>query len=247
MVFKDKRQLILFLKSLKMIGSGTQGVCYYNPKNNKVYKIFHQFFDEDDDIEYHVFYEEKVLLRFSNIRNNTFIWANDIISVNGEVVGYIVPYVNANNLYKCNPLTVDLDGLVSSIIGARGDLDIISNHHILTYDMMYNVLYGDKFYIIDHDDYVYSDKDSTLIRRLNYENFDMEIYYFLVDGLFQKFVNENKILSELYYDKREDVLLFLKLFRTLLSEMVGREIMTLGEASKYIDQKVLIRKYERDL
>ena len=86
-----------------------------------------------------------------------------------------------------------------------------------------------------------------MIRKNNYENFDMEIYYFLVDGFFQKFVNENKMLNELYSDKKEDVLFFLKLFRNLLSEMVGKEIITLGEASKYIDRKALIRKYERYL
>ena len=54
-------------------------------------------------------------------------------------------------------------------------------------------------------------------------------------------------ITNLYSDKKEDVLFFLKLFRNLLSEMVGKEIITLGEASKYIDRKVLIRKYERDL
>ena len=223
MEFKNKRQLDLFLKGLRTVGMGSQGVCYYNPKDKNVYKIFHQFFDEDDDIEYHVTYDERVLLRFSDIKNDTFVWASDVICVNGEIVGYIVPYIKANNLYKCNPLSVNLNNLQKSIINARSDLDVISEHHVSTYDMMYNILYGDKFYVIDHDEYSYSDKDTSAIRRINYENFDMEIYYFLVDGFFQKFVNENKILNELYSDKKEDVLFFLKLFRNLLSEWLVKK------------------------
>lgn len=247
MEFKTKKQLMLFLKTLKIIGMGSQGVCYYNSKDKYVYKLFHQFFDDDGDIEYHVTYEEKEILRFSDIKNETFIWSRDVISVNGEIVGYKVPYLKADNLYKCNPLRFNLDKLQESVIVARNDIGIISERHVLTYDMMYNILYGNKFFVIDHDEYSYSDKDSSVIRRINYENFDMEIYYFLVDGLFQKFVNDNKMLSELYSDKKEDVLFFLKLFRNLLSEMVGKEIVTLGEASKYIDKKVISCHYQRKL
>ena len=39
---------------LKEIGTGSQGVCYLNLFNNKVYKIYHQFFDDNKeyDVEY---------------------------------------------------------------------------------------------------------------------------------------------------------------------------------------------------
>jgi len=112
---------------------------------------------------------------------------------------------------------------------------------------MYNILYGNKFYIIDHDEYSYSDKDSLWIRKNNYENFDMEVYYFLVDGLFQGFVNSNKLLSELYKDKKDDVLIFLNQLRYSLSEMVDKEITTLQDAAKYCNQRVYRRKYQRGI
>jgi len=247
MNFKSREHLETFLDNLKIIGMGSQGVCYYNPYDNSVYKIFHQFFDEDDDIEYHVTYEEKEILRFSDVKNNTFVWPISVIRVKDEVVGYKTPYIKAKSLYQCNPMNVNLDSLFESILKARSDLDTISNHHILTYDMMYNVLYGNKFYIIDHDEYSYSDKDSLWIRKNNYENFDMEIYYFLVDGLFQDFVDSNKLLRELYKDKKDDVLIFLNQLRYSLSEMVDKEITTLQDASKCCDQKVYRRKYQRGI
>lgn len=247
MNFKSREHLETYLDNLKIIGMGSQGVCYYNPYDNSVYKIFHQFFDEDDDIEYHVTYEEKEILRFSDVKNNTFIWPISVIRVKDEVVGYKTLYIKAKSLYQCNPLNVNLDRLSSSIQTAKSDIDIISKERILTYDMMYNILYNDKFYIIDHDDYAYSDKDSLWIRKINYENFGMELYYFLIDGLFQDFVNNSKILSELYKHKQEDVLIFLKELRRSLSEMVDKGITTLGEASKYCDQKVYRRKYQRGI
>lgn len=247
MNFKSREHLETFLDNLKIIGMGSQGICYYNQYDNFVYKIFHQFFDENEDIEYHVTYREKEILRFSDVKNNTFIWPISVIRVKDEIVGYKTPYINTKSLYECNPMSVNLDKLQESIIKARTDIDIISNHHILTYDMMYNVLYGNKFYIIDHDEYSYSDKDSLWIRKSNYENFDMEIYYFLVDGLFQGFVDSNKLLSELYKDKKDDVLIFLNQLRYSLSEMVDKEITTLQDASKYCDRKVYRRKYQRGI
>lgn len=247
MKFKSKEELLLFLRSLKELGFGSQGICYYNLKDKKVYKIFHQFFDDDDD-EYIVCYREDEILRFSHIENKTFIWPCNAIFVNGEVVGYTTPYINAQSLYKINPLVVNLDTFNSSIIAVKKDIDLISEQKVVTMDMMYNMLYNKSFSIIDVDDYTYLKDDSIdLNKKTNHNNFDMEIYYFLVDGIFENFVNSHSDLKELYSTKKEDVLIFLKLFRKYLSELVGREITSLNEARKYLNKRLIMHKYQREL
>ena len=247
MVFNSKKELVLFLRNLKEIGFGSQGVCYYNPRDKKIYKIYHQFFDKDLDPDYFVHYTESEIMRFSHINNNTFIWPEDTIILNGEVVGYITQYVNAKSLYKINPLTVNLDTFYDAIINAKKDIDLISNYKVVTMDMMYNVLYNNSFSIIDADDYYYldDDKDIEINRQINHNNFNMEIYYFLVDGIFENFVNANKELRELYGSKKEDVLIFLKLFRQYLSEMVGNEITSLKETRAYADKLLVVNRYQR--
>ena len=249
MEFKSQEELLLFLRSLKEIGFGSQGICYYNPKDKKVYKIFHQFFDNDEDTDFAVRYVEGEILRFSHIENNTFIWPKETIFVNGEVVGYITPYINAKSLYKINPLRVNLDTFNKAIINAKKDIDLISDHKIVTMDMMYNMLYNKSFSIIDEDDYTYlrDESDIELNRKINHNNFDMEIYYFLADGIFENFINSHSDLKELYGSKKENVLVFLKLFRKYLSEMFDKEITCLGEARCCMNKRLIINKYQREL
>ena len=49
---KEFSSFLRFMESmgfLKENGTGSQGICYLNLINNKVYKIYHQFFDEDKE------------------------------------------------------------------------------------------------------------------------------------------------------------------------------------------------------
>ena len=87
MFFDSKDKFLNYLKFMedigiiKEIGVGSQGICYLELRNNKVYKIFHQFFDEDDE-EFYIKYKKEDIVRFSHIVNDTFIWSNDVIVVN---------------------------------------------------------------------------------------------------------------------------------------------------------------------
>lgn len=101
MKFINREHFNMFLKNLKFLGVGSQGVCYLDEKHKVVYKVFHTYFD-DEKSDYRV--EE--ILRFSDIVNDTFIWPSDVISVRGEIVGYTMPYVRAKSLYENDPLLV---------------------------------------------------------------------------------------------------------------------------------------------
>ena len=47
--FNNKNNFDLYLKRLFFLGMGSQGICYLDKKNKIVYKIFHGYFDDEDE------------------------------------------------------------------------------------------------------------------------------------------------------------------------------------------------------
>lgn len=248
MHFKNKIDFLLFLSNFNSIGMGSQGICYYDFRNNNIYKIFHQFFDEYDE-ELYVRYRSEDILKFIDIKNDTFIWPKELVFVDNEIVGYISDYVDAKSLYQINPLVVDLNDFAKSVKNVEKDLIIISDNGVKTFDMMYNILYGNKdIFVIDHDDYSFSSIDPKELFRKNSDNFNREIMLFLVDGYFDRFISGYRDLSEMYDNKGIDIIEFISLFKKRLSEYEGHNITKLVDAKKSI-QKIRRKehKYERIL
>lgn len=246
MEFKNRNDFLCFLKGLKFIGAGTQGVCY-SDINGKVYKIFRQYLDQEylsDNFLEKVDYQKEDILKFGYIKNNTFKWPEDVVIVLGEVVGYIGKFVQAKPLYNINPLNIDLDKFVRCIKRTHDDLSILSKNHVLTYDLMYNIMYGNHFYVTDCDEFSYSNRKVGLDTR-NIRNFDMELYYFLIDNYFDEFINEYSILKKMYLRKDTDILYFIELFRKKLSEYLGVNVNRLSLAKKCLNKNKLEKEYLR--
>lgn len=246
MHFENKKIMLETLKKLFILGYGSQGVCYHNNVANEVYKIFHEFIDEYDE-EDKINYTKEELLRFSKIKNKTFIWSKDVISVGDEVVGYITDYVEAQSLYKTNPLKINLDKFCRCVDYAKKDIKIISENGVLTYDLMYNILYGKKFYVTDFDEFSYSDRDPKILETINNRNFNYELFYFLIEGYFDEFVREYKDLSKMYQDHDCDIVDFVEIFKKYLSEYIGNEVKTLNQATKCLNRKKTMCSYQRIL
>ena len=244
MEFEKKKNLLTFLaNNCYELDRGSQGIAYYNMEDNSVFKIFYEFFyDENVDG-----YEKNKILAFSNITNDTFIWAEDVICVADNFVGYKAPYVSDVSLYKQDPLNINLDRFINVLKIAKSDIELISKNKVLTFDIMYNILYGKKISIIDHVDYLLSNKDYECLYQYNINNFNLEIYFFLVDCYFDEFINNYSDLKELYKSKQEDILIFLKLFRHHLSEYIGKRIITLKDAEKCLNKKRRVLLYQRDI
>ena len=107
MKITNKDNFLNYLNSLKFLGIGSQGACYYDPKTNQVLKVFHIFFDNDYD---DVISED--LTQFSNITNSTFIWPIETIEYKSFVIGYTMKFVKSKSLYEINPLYVNLSTLI---------------------------------------------------------------------------------------------------------------------------------------
>lgn len=228
MEFVSREHFDTYLRGLIYLGQGSQGTCYLNARTNTVYKVFNDYFDNED-----AGYTEDFLLRFSNIKNNTFIWPNNIIKVDNLIVGYTMPYKKAKNLCNINPLLVNLNNLESSIVKAEKDIKILTDNEVRLYDVRYNILYNNKkIYIIDTLDYG--------SRRVSYEenrmSIDDELMLFLVDNYFEDFVNNDKLLSSMYREYGVRGVDFLRIFREKLSDYKGTEITKLSEV------KSLVRK-----
>lgn len=231
MEFKNRKHFDTYLNGLEFLGQGSQGTCYLSKKNNLVVKVFNDYFDNEE-----TGYTEDFLLRFSNIKNNTFIWPNSTIKIEDTIVGYTMPYKRAKNLCNINPLSINLDSLEKAALNAEKDIKLVTDNSVKLYDAIYNILYTNrKLYIIDTLEY--------RIRKVSYEEnrmmMDEELMLFLVDSYFDDFVNNDKLLKEMYRKSEVRGVDFLKTFRNKLSEYVGKDITKLNEA------KCLIKKSSR--
>ena len=236
MEFLSRENFDTYLRGLKYLGQGCQGVCYLNTRNNTVYKVFNDYFDEED-----AGYTEDFLLRFSNIKNSTFIWPNNVIKVSGTIVGYTMPYRRARNLCNINPLLVNLDKLEEATVKAEKDVKILTDNGIRLYDVRYNILYTNgEMYVIDTLDYGN--------RKVSYEEnrmaIDDELMLFLVDNYFDDFIANDKLLNAMYREFEVRGVDFLKVFRKKLSEYLGKDITNLNEV-KHLVRKNNSHIYQR--
>lgn len=229
MNFKSEIQLKIYLNSLEFLGQGSQGICYLDKTNNTVIKIFHDFLEDGTTT-----YKKEDVVKFSNVKNKTFIWATDVIMLNNIVIGYTMPYISAKSLWEINPLMLNLDTLTKGIKKTLQDFETLSKNNIVIYDIMYNILYKNGiFKVIDTLDYSYGDNVKD-----NMRGFNLEIMLFLVDDFFDDFINQSSALKEMYSSKSVSCIDFIDAFRYALSSYVGTKITRLNEAKK------LIRKVE---
>lgn len=236
MEFLSREHFDTYLRGLEYLGQGSQGVCYLNTRNNTVYKVFNDYFDEED-----AGYTKDFLLRFSNIKNSTFIWPNNVIKVSGTIVGYTMPYRRAMNLCNINPLLVNLDKLEEATVKTEKDVKILTDNGIRLYDVRYNILYTNgKMYVIDTLDYGN--------RKVSYEEnrmaIDDELMLFLVDNYFDDFIANDKLLNAMYREFEVRGVDFLKAFRNKLSEYAGKYITNLNEV-KHLVRKNNSHIYQR--
>ena len=225
--FNNKNNFDLYLKRLFFLGMGSQGICYLDKKNKIVYKIFHGYFDDEDEG-----YTADDILKFSGIRNNTFIWPNDVVYANGRIIGYTMPYVSSVNLCNTDLLSTNLNLLEKAIDKSYCDIEILTKNNVCLYDVMYNILYSNgKINVIDSMEYNFG--NASL--KENMAAFDAEIRYFLVDNYFDEFVNNDILLREMYHDKKNVTSLeFLRMFRNKLSEYIDTDIDKLEKAKKLV-------------
>lgn len=220
----SRKKLDKLLYKLSYLGSGSQGTCYLDKESNTVYKVFHTYSDREFSG-----YRESDLIW--NVSNGTYLFPKEAIIVNKKIEGYTLDYFKGYDLCRINPFKVDLDNFQNIESLVYKDIDLISEKGILSFDVLYNIMYSkDKLAVVDTLDYsIGIDTYKT-----NRYNFDYSIKMFLVDSYFDYFINNSTLLKAMYNSKDVSALEFLKMFRYMLSECMGCEIKYLGEASSLV-------------
>lgn len=247
MRLKNNEEYFSYISRLKRLGQGLQKVVYYDSKLDKCIKIYHDIFDLE-------FYEccnfkEEEILRFKDCKNDTYIFSSDIILLNDRIIGYIEDKVLGETIDKISPLYINLDNFICAVSRVNIDIEKISNYKIKTFDVLYNIMYGNgKISIIDFDEYNFTELEYDKLLQHNKNNFNMGIKLFLVDTYFDEFVASNKYLNELYEDKNIDINLFLKCFKECINEYMDYNITNLSEAKKLLNKtkhkENFIREYK---
>lgn len=237
MIFKNRHELNQYIhNNCSFINFGSKGSAYYDRKTKTVIKLFDMALSDREFMYFE--YKDLDFLRFSDALNNTYIFPFEEIILDGRVVGYITALARGRSLYKIDPLSVNLDSIREGYVAALWDIRTISKKGILSDDLPYNTLYsslGKRFHMVDTDDYHIVDKDPKKIYEDNVRQLSYSIKTFLVDGYFDNFIKDYPELVKLYNEG--DLLPFLKKYRKALSERVGKEITTLGDAKDVQDEE----------
>ena len=222
----SRKELDNLLYNLVYIGSGSQGTCYLDKSTNTVYKVFHSYSDRESS-----FYSVSDIMSIKDEFNNTYYFPKDVILVNGKVEGYTLDYFKGYNLCMMNPFNINLDSFEVILSKVYSDIRSISDKNILSYDVLYNIMYSkEKLAVIDTLDYtIFSDTYD-----INRYNFDLGIKLFLVDGYFDHFIYSDILLREFFESKDVSSLEFLKVFRKKLSEYLDYRVCALNDASSLV-------------
>ena len=236
MVIKDKEEFLLYLNNLRFLGLGFEGIAYYDKRKKFVLKIYHDCFsDEFKECRY---ITKDEVLRFSEIINKTFIFPQEEIIYDDYVIGYVTSYQKGKTIDEINPLRINFQDFINSAIKVDDDIKILSENNILTFDVLYNTMYGGrKISVIDPTEYCFSRYSHEKLLDINRKNFNTGIILFLIDSYFDEFVSNNKELSELYRDKKQNIKYFLTSFKKYLSEYVGTDITKLQEAKRAMNKE----------
>lgn len=229
------------IKKLKVIGQASSESIIYDLNNGFILKDLKDESLLDFKAPEELVYNEKDLLKFSDIEVESYFFVKKIIYADNDLRACIMRKCNGYVVNYIDPLSVNLSLLSKAIQSFTNDTKIISKKHILGYDMMSNFMFdGTKFGAIDTIHYSFSDLDENKIFENNIYYFNLEILRFLTELYFKNFVKKDKELNEMYEslknNKYSDLNAYIRLFIKKLSEYCGVKIIYLKDADKAITE-----------
>ena len=183
-----------------LIGKGQNATCYlvnsrvlkeYNkPSNNKIFN--------------------NNILKLSTFSNNTFIFPDEVVFENDNLLKYYMEYIDGEKIYNINKLT-KIDNYINAIKIVEYDTSSISIQKIMIRDCgLNNTLYtGDnKIYFVDTDFYITNCNKKDIFSRnlfnvsysLLYPFLDIYNVFFISQKLnhYLKLVKQGKMLPSYF-------------------------------------------------
>lgn len=186
-------------------GIGSNATCYLLD-NNKVLKVYRSDLSEYNMVDITNF--EPLL----NIKNNTFMFPEEIFTNDeGTVTGYIYSYVEGETLIDKDE-DILIEDFINKLDEVYKDISEISKEGVFTCEMgPRNIIFSDKFYIIDIDNYF-------VIKALPYEVCLSHNISIFNSSILDYIVRNEKIDQDLFTFINKNQLL-----RLLWEEMTSKE------------------------
>ena len=133
---------------LNPLGEGIQGNCYLLDDNH-VFKYFKYDYPDKEKIE-----------RLSELNSNLFMFPQRLVYLDGNLIGYIMPYVEGNNLSNIGGETL-MKEFVSSVDNVEKESkSLAETSHLMVCNTHYKNVILDKksrIKIIDTTDFIFDD------------------------------------------------------------------------------------------
>lgn len=173
MKITNVESIIPYLKGSKFIGMGYTAICFLM-NNGKAFKLYIETFNKRNMFNC----MENPIDHFSKIneiKNDTYIVPDELILKNGKVVGYIYDYINGKTLKKMN---YSLDLLINSYDRLIYDTYEVSDKGFDLFDVHdKNILFDNKFRIIDLDKGEFKEYGTEKIFKSNMSEINKTIIY----------------------------------------------------------------------
>lgn len=165
--------VIPYLKGSRFIGIGYTAMCFLM-NNGKVFKLYIETFSKKNLFEC-ISNPIEHFSKINEIKNETYIAPDELLLKNGKVIGYLYDYINGKTLRRLN---YSLDLLINSYDKLIEDTYKISEQGFDLFDVHdKNILFDNKFRIIDLDKGEYKEYGTERIFNSNMSEINKTIIY----------------------------------------------------------------------
>lgn len=223
-------------KKLKELpnGQGSEGKCYFYD-NNKILKVFFHY-NEPKRI---MAYNDNSFNHILGVNNNNYAFPEDISYIDDLFAGCITKYIKGNNL-DCADESIIIDQMIEEYLLLEKSTLPLSNRHIILNDIRTsNIIYNNKFNMIDTNGYkerlTFPEARCHIIN-MNLINKTILAWFIYLSQASTKVAYSSKytnavsdVFNNTYGLRINDLL---KELKTALSNYAGEEIKTVGQVRK---------------
>lgn len=239
-------------RNLSIIGIGSEGVCY--KYGDRVIKVlsgpnyctvkesncaslpFACLEIDDDSLP-----SKEYIMRYSTIKNSTFVFADGIFWFNKKLRGLVMPYISIPKLCSYKISSTRFDCLINACKNCVQDIELISSLGIEIVDYADVNIYfdGKKFQFGDTMDYI-DHEDNLGISEMNIRGVSKTLISYFTRGSIKKSLKLNRNMLSLYQSKDyvDDPVFYFTELRSHLSNVCDEQIDSFSTAQKILQKKM---------
>lgn len=248
-----------FLQALSPdLGSGGEGTCYLY--RGRVIKVlngpdyckevpissifnFNDNFDDILEVDESLIPSEEYIIRYANIKNDAFAFANGVFRVDNRIRGVVMPYIDIPQLSKYKLSTTKYDSLIKACRKCSRDIKEISQLGIEIFDIADTNIHfdGRQFKFCDtlnwHDHNM--DSCDEVLKKNNLSISSFFIEYF-TKGNIRRSLKLNRNMMQMYKEREsiEYPDIYFTELKEHLSNICDEPINSMDKANKVLSKKI---------